>query len=389
MQVYCVGGAIRDELLGLPVRDRDWVVGGATPEMLVAQGFVPVGRDFPVFLHPETREEYALARTERKSGRGYRGFVVHFSPEVTLEDDLKRRDLTINAMARAADGSLIDPWHGQRDLREGVLRHVGEAFTEDPVRILRLARFAARFHDFTIAPETRALMKAMVAEGEVDHLVPERVWQELSRGLMEDHPSRMMEVLAGCGALARIAAGLAEAWNLPGKPALLDAGTRAGAELPVRFAVLLHGLPAEQAAALADQLRAPVDCRDIARLFAMARPVLQQADALAAHDLAQLVERLDGIRRPERMAQVLEASRIVHGEAGLARIRLAAEAVRAVDAGAVARAGPPATIRERLAEARAQAVAQALFRSGAPGPLPAATAGSSTSAESTSGDRTG
>ena len=188
MQTYIVGGAVRDELLGRPNADRDYVVVGATPEAMLEQGFRPVGKDFPVFLHPDTHEEYALARTERKTGRGYHGFAFHAAPDVTLDDDLARRDLTINAMAKAADGRLIDPFHGQRDLQAKVLRHVGPAFAEDQVRILRIARFAARFSDFSIAPETLELMRGMVAAGEVDHLVAERVWQELAKGLMEDKP---------------------------------------------------------------------------------------------------------------------------------------------------------------------------------------------------------
>src|SRR3954468_23921092 len=194
MQTFRVGGAVRDALLGLPVNDTDWVVVGATPDQMIAAGYLPVGRDFPVFLHPETREEYALARTERKTGRGYHGFAFQADPAVTLEEDLARRDLTINAMAQAADGTLIDPFDGRSDLQRKTLRHVTEAFREDPVRILRLARFAARFADFSVAPETLALMRAMVDEGEVDHLVPERVWQELARGLVEPKPSRMLEV---------------------------------------------------------------------------------------------------------------------------------------------------------------------------------------------------
>ena len=205
MQIYMVGGAVRDKLLGRPVNDHDWVVVGATPEQMLAQGYLPVGRDFPVFLHPETREEYALARTERKSGRGYRGFVVQSSPDVTLEEDLSRRDLTINAIATSAygesAGGIFDPYSGAKDIEARVLRHVTDAFREDPVRILRVARFAARFTDFTVAPETMQLMREMVQHGEVDHLVPERVWQELARGLMEEKPSRMFEVLRDCGAL--------------------------------------------------------------------------------------------------------------------------------------------------------------------------------------------
>ena len=210
MNIYAVGGAIRDELLGVPVQDRDYVVVGATPEQMVAQGYRPVGKDFPVFLHPETHEEYALARTERKTAAGYHGFQFYYAPDVTLEEDLARRDLTINAMAREVrpDGELtgpvVDPFGGQRDLQAKLFRHVSDAFLEDPVRILRIARFAARFADFTVAPETLALMRKMVADGEVDALVAERVWREVSRGLMEKKPSRMFEVLRECGALARI-----------------------------------------------------------------------------------------------------------------------------------------------------------------------------------------
>src|SRR5437588_5155505 len=203
MKIYRVGGSVRDELLGRPLADRDYVVVGATPEELLARGFRPVGRDFPVFLHPETHEEYALARTERKTGRGHRGFSFHAAPGVTLEEDLARRDLTINAMARADDGTLIDPFGGAEDLRAGILRHVSPAFAEDPLRVLRVARFAARF-GFKVARETTALMRAIVASGELETLAPERVWQEIARGLGEPHPARMIATLRGCGALARL-----------------------------------------------------------------------------------------------------------------------------------------------------------------------------------------
>ncbi|MGZ5847321.1 MAG: multifunctional CCA addition/repair protein, partial [Ramlibacter sp.] len=252
MQTYMVGGAVRDALLGLPVNDRDWVVVGATPQEMALAGYLPVGRDFPVFLHPETREEYALARTERKTGRGYHGFAFHAEPGVTLEDDLARRDLTINAMAQAADGRLIDPFHGQRDLQARVLRHVTDAFREDPVRILRLARFAARFAQFTVAPETTELMRDMVDAGEVDALVAERVWQELARGLMEPRPSRMFEVLRGCGALQRLLPEVDRLWGVPQRAEyhpevdtgvhlmmVLDMSARLQAPLPVRFACLV------------------------------------------------------------------------------------------------------------------------------------------------------
>ena len=218
MEIYQVGGAVRDALLGLPVQDRDWVVVGATPDELVAQGFLPVGKDFPVFLHPSSREEYALARTERKTAQGYRGFAVQAQSDVTLEEDLARRDLTINAMAQSSDGRLIDPYGGQADLQARVFRHVTAAFAEDPVRILRLARFAARFPDFSVAPETLALMRQMVDAGEVDALVPERVWQELSRGLMQARPSRMFEVLRSCGALARLLPEVERLWGVPQRP---------------------------------------------------------------------------------------------------------------------------------------------------------------------------
>jgi tRNA nucleotidyltransferase (CCA-adding enzyme) len=269
MEIYLVGGAVRDALMasGTPAAetshfDRDWVVVGATPQSMQDQGFLPVGRDFPVFLHPTTREEYALARTERKTAPGYHGFAFHAEPGVTLEDDLARRDLTINAMAVAASeahdptrAQLIDPYGGQRDLQQGVLRHVTEAFAEDPVRILRLARFAARFPDFTVAPETQTLMRQMVEHGEVDHLVPERVWQELSRGLMEQRPSRLFEVLRDCGALVRLLPEVDRLWGVPQRAdyhpevdtgvhlmMVLDMGARLGASLPVRFACLGHDL---------------------------------------------------------------------------------------------------------------------------------------------------
>ncbi|MGC9185765.1 MAG: multifunctional CCA addition/repair protein, partial [Thiomonas sp.] len=254
-RAYIVGGAVRDALLGRLAGDRDWVVVGATPQDMVDAGFIPVGRDFPVFLHPQTHEEYALARTERKTAPGYHGFAVHAAPDVTLEDDLLRRDLTINAMAQAEDGTLIDPYGGQRDLQARVLRHVSPAFAEDPVRILRLARFAARFADFSVAAETLELMRRMVQAGEVDALVPERVWQELARGLMEDHPQRMFAVLRDCGALARLLPELDRLWGVPQRAdyhpevdtgvhvmLVLQAAVALGAPLQVRWACLMHDL---------------------------------------------------------------------------------------------------------------------------------------------------
>ena len=343
MQIYMVGGAVRDRLLGLPVHDRDWVVVGATPEQMVAQGFLPVGRDFPVFLHPQTREEYALARTERKSGPGYRGFVVQASPDVTLEEDLARRDLTINSIAESVDPSgargLFDPYHGQKDLQNRTLRHVTDAFREDPVRILRVARFAARFTDFSVAPETMALMRDMVDGGEVDALVPERVWQELSRGLMEAQPSRMLTVLRDCGALERLLPEVARLWGVPQRAEyhpevdtgihlmmVLDMAARLAAPLPVRFACLTHDLgkgttPAdvlprhighEERSArllkgLAERLRVPTDCRELADVVAREHGNIHRSESLAAAATVRLLERCDAIRKPARFAQVLQA----------------------------------------------------------------------------------
>ena len=343
MQIYMVGGAVRDGLLGREVSDRDWVVVGATPEQMVAQGFLPVGRDFPVFLHPKTREEYALARTERKSGHGYRGFVVQTSPDVTLEEDLARRDLTINAIATTARpksaAGYFDPYNGQRDLQNRVLRHVTDAFREDPVRILRVARFAARFTDFSIAPETMALMREMVAHGEADHLVAERVWQELARGLMEEQPSRMFEVLRDCGALAVILPEVNRLWGVPQRAEyhpeictgahlllVLDMAARLNAPLTVRFACLTHDLgkattpkdvlprhigheqrSAQLLKGLAARLRVPTDCREIADVVAREHGNIHRSSELGAAALVRLIERCDAIRKPERFAEILLA----------------------------------------------------------------------------------
>ncbi len=343
MQIYMVGGAVRDKLLGRPVNDHDWVVVGATPEQMLAQGYLPVGRDFPVFLHPETREEYALARTERKSGRGYRGFVVQSSPDVTLEEDLSRRDLTINSIASSTDESgatrLFDPYRGENDLHERVLRHVTDAFREDPVRILRVARFAARFTDFTVAPETMQLMREMVEHGEVDHLVPERVWQELARGLMEEKPSRMFEVLRECGALQVLLPEVARLWGVPQRAdyhpevdtgvhlmMVLDMAARLSAPLTVRFACLAHDLgkgttpadvlprhidhetrSAELLKDVAERLRVPVDCRETADVVAREHGHIHRSQDLSAAALVRLLERCDAIRKPERFAEILLA----------------------------------------------------------------------------------
>jgi tRNA nucleotidyltransferase (CCA-adding enzyme) len=340
MQAYVVGGAVRDELLGLPVQDRDWVVVGATPEQMVEQGFRPVGKDFPVFLHPTTQEEYALARTERKTAPGYHGFVFHTSPDVKLEDDLIRRDLTVNAMARAEDGSIVDPYGGQQDLQHRIFRHVSEAFVEDPVRILRLARFAARFPEFRVADSTLALMRRMVDEGEVDALVPERVWQELARGLMEQKPSRMIAVLRDCGALARILPELDALWGVPQPPLhhpevdtgvhmmlVIDYAAERKLDLPVRFAALMHDLgkgatPEEHwpkhhghegmgprlITALSKRLRVPTECRDLAVMTAREHGNVGRALELRPNTIVTLLERCDAFRKPERFAQMLLAS---------------------------------------------------------------------------------
>ena len=347
MRAYVVGGAVRDELLGLPVKDRDHVVVGGTPEEMAALGYKAVGKDFPVFLHPQTHEEYALARTERKSGRGYKGFTVHASPDVTLEEDLKRRDLTINAMARdPASGLLVDPFGGERDLRDGVLRHVSEAFAEDPVRILRVARFAARF-GFSVAEETLALMKRMVAEGEADYLVPERVWQEFAKGLAEKHPERMLEVLEASGLARKL---------LPG----VKAPGQLGGSLAVRFALLAWPLEEAQVEGLCERLRAPNEVRELALLAARNREALKQAGTAGAPALLDLLKRADALRRPERFAELLQVARLAEPRIDVARLEHALGAAAAVDAGEIARGSSAGEIAARIDEARRQAIARAL-----------------------------
>ncbi len=315
MQLFVVGGAVRDRLLGEPVHDRDWVAVGATPEQLLALGYKPVGKDFPVFLHPESGEEVALARTERKSGPGYHGFTFHAAPDVTLEQDLARRDLTINAMAEAADGSVIDPFGGRRDLAAGVFRHISPAFAEDPVRLLRLARFAARWPHFSIAEETLALLVRLVAEGEVDALVPERVWQEFARGLMAARPSRMFEVLRDCGALIRL---LPEPVLDEAALVQVDRAAQADAELPVRHALL--GWPdAAAVAGAARRLRLPAEVRELAELLARERSALAALPTKPARGDAEpllaLFERCDALRRPQRFAALLQAAELARGDA--------------------------------------------------------------------------
>ena len=398
MKTYAVGGAVRDELLGLPVKDRDWVVVGATPQEMLAQGFLAVGRDFPVFLHPQSHEEYALARTERKTAPGYTGFAFHAAPGVTLEEDLVRRDLTINAIARDEAGTIIDPHGGRADIAARVLRHVSPAFAEDPVRILRVARFAARFTDFTVAPETLELMRAMTAAGEVDALVAERVWQELARGLMEARPSRMFELLRQCGALARLLPEVDALWGVPQRAdyhpevdtgvhvmMVIDMAARLGAALPARFAALTHDLgkartPADilprhhghetKSVALVEgvceRLKVPVDCRDVARLAARYHGDMHRVGELRPETKLTLLERCDALRRPERFELILLACEADYrGRMGweerdyaqAAAWRATLAAVRGVDAGAIALASvDPKHIPANVGKARVEAI---------------------------------
>ncbi|MDP3606124.1 MAG: multifunctional CCA addition/repair protein [Polaromonas sp.] len=418
MEIYMVGGAVRDALLGLPVQDHDWVVVGATPEAMAAQGYLPVGKDFPVFLHPDTREEYALARTERNTARGYRGFEIHAAPDVTLEQDLARRDLTINSIAarprpaRAGAGfepdltALVDPHGGQADLQARVLRHVTGAFREDPVRILRLARFAARFPDFTVAPETLALMREMVADGEADALVAERVWQELARGLMEDTPSRMFEVLRACGALKKLLPEVDRLWGVPQRPEyhpevdtgvhlmmVLDMAARLKAGLAVRFACLGHDLgkgttPAdvlprhigheERSARLlrgvCERLRVPTDCRELGEVVAREHGNIHRSAEFGAAALVRLLERCDAFRKPQRFGEILLACECdARGRLGLeesaypqrARLERVLQAALSVATEPVALAAQAAglsgpKIGEMIHKARVTAVRQAL-----------------------------
>jgi tRNA nucleotidyltransferase (CCA-adding enzyme) len=303
MEIYLVGGAVRDGLLGLSGADRDWVVVGATPQQMLDLGYEPVGRDFPVFLHPVTHEEYALARTERKTAPGYRGFAVHAAPDVTLEQDLSRRDLTVNAIAQDSAGRLIDPYGGERDVREGVLRHVTEAFREDPVRILRVARFAARFHRFRIAPETMALMRDMVQAGEVDALVGERVWQELSRGLMTAHPARMIETLAECGALQRLLPQLSNS-----SLSALTHSAQVDAPLPVRVACLLGERPSPTVKQLESHPNyLPMECQEVTALVRGMWAPVQGAMMWDAPTCLSWLLKWDGVRRPQRLRLALDA----------------------------------------------------------------------------------
>ena len=377
MKIYAVGGSVRDELLGLPLSDRDYVVVGGTPEEMVRLGYKPVGKDFPVFLHPKTHEEYALARTERKVARGYKGFKIHAAPDVTLEQDLERRDLTINAMARDEDGALVDPFGGAADLERRLLRHVSAAFVEDPVRILRVARFAARF-GFAVAPETMALMRAMVADGETGALVPERVWQEFSRGLMEGDPALMFAVLAEAGLLAQLLPelGLAFEDGLPANDAArilvssLECAAAERLELAPRFALLALGAhPPESVSALAERLRAPGDCRDLAVLARRHAGALLRAPSLDAAARLELLERCDAFRRPERFEALLallacaERGRRAWGTVPFpprAALGRALAAASGVDAGAIAAQGASSDVAARVRRARVAAIEGAL-----------------------------
>ena len=400
MHIYTVGGAVRDAQLGLAVQDRDYVVVGATPEQMVSQGFKPVGQDFPVFLHPKTHEEYALARTERKSGMGYKGFTVYAAPEVTLEEDLRRRDLTINAMAVDESGTIIDPYGGMADIQARVFRHVSEAFAEDPVRILRVARFAARFTDFSLASETLVLMQKMVQAGEVDALVPERVWQEIARGLMEQQPSRMFLMLRECGALARLLPELDRLFGVPQPPQhhpevdtgvhvmlVVDWAARRGHSLAVRFAALTHDLgkgltppefwpkhhghEAKSVAlvqALSERLRAPAECRDLAVAVARDHGNVHRALELRPETIVEMLERVDAFRRPQRFTEFLQACECdFRGRPGYeerdfpatAILTAALTATQSVNAAEIAAKAQPSTIKQAIFKARAAAIAAA------------------------------
>jgi tRNA nucleotidyltransferase (CCA-adding enzyme) len=402
LQIYQVGGSVRDKLLGLPVADRDWVVVGATVQEMESLGYRLVGKDFPVFLHPVSHEEYALARTERKIGPGYKGFTVHAAPDVSLEDDLRRRDLTVNAMALAPDGTLIDPFGGGADLQQRLLRHVSPAFGEDPVRILRVARFAARFAPlgFEVAEETLALMRTMAQAGEVDALVPERVWTELVRALGEAVPSRFFEVLRACGALRVLLPELDQLFGVP-QPRqhhpeidtgvhvmqVVDRAARLSADTKVRFAALLHDLGkgttpcdewprhvghAQRGLSLVEdlcrRLRVPNDYRDLALLTAEYHGVCHRAEELRPATLLDTLQALDAFRRPERFEQFLLACEAdssgrpgfeLHPYPQADLLRRMLEVASSVDAAALAAQGLKGEIlaaelrRQRIAAIRA------------------------------------
>ncbi len=402
MQVFCVGGAVRDELLGLIVKDRDFVVVGSTPDQMEHLNFKPVGKDFPVFLHPKTHEEYALARTERKTGKGYKGFQIHADPSVTLEQDLARRDLTINAIAKDENGHLIDPYGGLDDLKLKIFRHVSPAFSEDPVRILRTARFAARFTEFSIAPETLELMRDMVKNGEVDALVPERVWQEIAKGLMEQKPSRMFEVLRECGALQKIMPELDILWGVP-QPEIyhpeidtglhimmvIDYAAKQEFSLPIRFAALTHDLGkgttpkdilprhtghevrgVDLLKEVSRRLRVPNDCKELAQIVAKFHGKVHQVSKMQPETVLQFLMDTDAIRQPQRFQEFLLAcecdsrGRISFEESECLESQLLMrllKAVLAVDAGAVAKTHTePEAIKQAVFDARLEAIKQVI-----------------------------
>lgn len=376
MEVFLVGGSVRDELLGLPVKDHDYVVVGSNPEEMVQNGFRPVGKDFPVFLHPLTHEQYALARTERKVSRGYKGFEVYASPEVTLQEDLARRDLTINAIAKDQAGKIIDPFNGIADLEAGILRHISPAFVEDPVRILRVARFAARF-GFHIAPETMELMKEMVHTGEVDALVSERLWQEIARGLMEKRPSQMFYALRASNALSRVLPEVDVLFGVP-QPAqhhpeidtgvhvmiAIDYAAQNNYSLAVRFATLTHDLgkgttPPDEwprhvghearsvalVKDLCERIRVPKEERDLALIVARYHGDVHRAEELRPATIADILQATDAYRKPDRFEAFLQAcASDFHGRPGYAekpylqsiRLKKAFDAARSVDTGAIA-----------------------------------------------------
>ena len=402
MQIYSVGGAVRDELLGLPVKDRDFVVVGSTPQAMLDAGYKPVGKDFPVFLHPKTHEEYALARTERKTAKGYKGFAVHAAPDVTLEEDLARRDLTINAIAKDSDGKLIDPFNGIADIQAKTLRHVSDAFVEDPVRILRAARFAARFTEFIVADETLSLMRQMVQAGEVDALVPERVWQDLSKGLMEQKPSRMFEVLRACGALQKILPELDKLWGVPQPPQhhpeidtgihvmmVVDYAAKQNFSLPVRFAALVHDLGKGATPIdilprhighemrslsllndVAKRLRVPNDCKELAQIVAKFHGKLHAVPQMKPRTLLEFLIELDAIRQPLRFEDFLKACECdSRGRTGLENcelpeadlMRKLLKAAMSIDAGAIAQQFiEPEKIKNAIFDARLQVLKQAI-----------------------------
>ena len=376
MQVYLVGGAVRDELLGLPVKDKDYVVVGSSPAAMLAAGYKSVGKDFPVFLHPQTHDEYALARTERKVAQGYKGFVVQASIDVTLEEDLARRDLTVNAIAKDAQGQLIDPYQGCADLQAKIFRHVSPAFAEDPVRILRAARLAARFPEFTVAAQTNQLMQQMVAAGEVDALVAERVWQELAKGLMEQQPSRLFEVLQACGAMARILPELAALWEREPNSAraLLQRINHAAQQqqtLPVRFAVLMLAgqLNADQLKSLSLRLKVPNDSKELAQLLLKFHGLWPQILTMSAQQILDFLMAMDAIRQPYRLTDYLSAVRCYYGDLVVAQascqsslvLHKALSAVLGIDAGAIAHAcNGPSQIKQAVYAARLQAISQTL-----------------------------